>query len=287
MSPLDVKNSPMPMAGEARVPMPSVSRPGTSEIAWDAEGAREYSTSPVAPACGAASGEGASTRVSRLQAGVPAPRSNPISLADRLSLGGLEAREILRYAIDLAANLAERHRAGVAHGAITAKAVLLSGESARLQDPQVPGLPATRDEVQFAALLRAMARAAVAGERAALGTAFEALCGQYLTAKTEASDQTFKKLVLELKVLRLDYRRRGQRAAAATLTAAMPARAKIAASAERGTVKQPMAEPSAPKHRKVRILIGAAPPAAEPKRYRRTKPRGFLWRILFSRFLDS
>jgi hypothetical protein len=222
-----------------------------------------------------------------LQAAVPAPRSGQISLADRLSQGGLEAREILQYAIDLAANLAERHRAGVAHGAIAAEAVLLSGETARLQDRRVPGAPATVDEVQFAALLRAMARAAAAEDRAALGIAFEALCGQYLTAKTEAGDQTFKKLVLELKVLRLDYRRREQRAAAAVRAAAMPFPAEIAASADRATSKQPMAEPSAPRHRKIRLLIRAVPPAAEPKRYRRTKPRGFLWRVLFSRFLDS
>jgi hypothetical protein len=203
-----------------------------------------------------------------------------ISLADRLSQGGLEVREVLRYAIDLAANLAERHRAGAAHGAITAEAVLMTGEAARFQDPRVPGVSATEDAVQFAALLRVMARACDAAERVALGAAFGALSGRYLTAAGGASGRTFKKLVLALKVLRLDYRRH-KRAAAP-----LPARAEIVASADAAMAKQPMAEPSAPRHRKIRILIRAAPPAAEPKRYRRTKPHGLLWRILCSPFLD-
>lgn len=244
MSPLDVKNSPTPMAKDRLTVVPQVTN-------------------------------------------LPRKAGKAISLADRLSQGGLEAREILRYAIDLAANLAERHRAGVAHGAIAAEAVLLSGESARLQDRQVPAGAATEDEAQFAALLRAMARAAVAGDRAALGIAFEALCGQYLAAKTEASDQTFRKLVLELKVLRLDYRRPEQRAAAAVRAAAMPAPVEIVASAGATAAERPIAEPAAPRHRKIRVLIRAVPPNAEPKRYRRTKPRGFLWRLLFSLFPDS
>ncbi|MGP8246984.1 MAG: hypothetical protein ACLQVN_21005 [Bryobacteraceae bacterium] len=208
---------------------------------------------------------------------------NQISLAGRLSRGGLGAREVLRYATDLAADLAERHRAGAAHGAITAEAVVVAGESARLQDPPVPGASAAEDAIQFAALLRAMARAAVAEERLALGAALGAICGQYLTAAGGANGRSFKKLELALKVLRLDYR--GRVGAAAALPASMPAAVEVVASAGAATAERPVAVPSAPRHRKIRILIRAVPSAAEAAWDRRPEPRGFFRRILYSPFL--
>jgi hypothetical protein len=201
-----------------------------------------------------------------------------VSLADRLSQGGLEAREVLRYATDLAANLAERHRVGAPHGAITAEAVMLVGGSARLQVPRVPGASATEDADQFAALLRVMARACVGGERPALGAALGEVCGQYLTAAAEANGRTFKKLVLALRVLRLKYRDR-------ELAAALPAPVEILANVDAATVKQPAPDSPASGRRKIRILIRAVPPAAVAERYRPAKPNGFLWRIFRSLFL--
>ena len=41
-----------------------------------------------------------------------APAAEQVTLAGRLSRGDLVASEVLRYAADLAANLAERHRQG-------------------------------------------------------------------------------------------------------------------------------------------------------------------------------
>jgi len=205
----------------------------------------------------------------------------PMSLADRLSHGDLGAREVLRYATDMAANLAERHRRGAAHGAIAAEAVVLAGGSAQLQDPRGKGATPAEDAVQFAALLRVMARAAVAEERLALGAALGALSGQYLTAPGGANAQTFKKLVLALKVLRLEYR--GRKPAAGELLDAAPERTEMVSRADTATAVQAAAEAPAHRRRTIRLLIRAVP--AAPVRNRRPAPRGFFRRILSSPFL--
>lgn len=207
----------------------------------------------------------------------------PMSLADRLSDGDLGASEVLRYATDLAANLAERHRRGAAHGAIAAETVVLAGGSAQLQDPRGKGATPADDALQFAALLRVMARGAVAEERLALGAALGALSGQYLTAAAGANAQTFKKLVLALKVLRLEYRSR--KPAAAVPQTAAPARTEIAPLADVAVAVEPAPEAPPPVRRKIRILIRAVPAAAAPVRNRRPAPRGLFRRILSSPFL--
>jgi hypothetical protein len=200
----------------------------------------------------------------------------PITLAARLSRGDLEAREILRYATDVAADLAARHRAGHAHGAISPEAVLLAGGSARLEDPPQLGISVGLDAVQFAALLRVMARACAAPERAALGAALGALCGRYLNPEAGPGAQSFKKLLLALKVLRVQYWNRVPAAVAPPLEI-------LPATDPAGS--RPAPEPSKSRRRKIRILIRALPSATQLIPYRQPEPRPSLWRKLRFLFL--
>jgi hypothetical protein len=197
-------------------------------------------------------------------------------LAARLSHFDLEAREVLGYATDLAADLAARHRAGVPHGAIGPDTVLLAGGSARLQDPPSPGVSAARDALQFAALLRVMARACAAPERADLGAALGALCGRYLNPEAGAGWQSFRKLLLALKVLRVNYRNRQ--------SAAVARPAEIVPGADTAD-SRPALEPSKSSRRKIRILIRAVPSATHLIPDRQPEPRPSLWRKLRFLFL--
>jgi len=238
MPPLNVDHSAMPAAGVALAPVPAEA----GLVSTHAGGCDRVSEACVGASACATSAE--------------------IPLAGRLSQGGLEAREVLRYAADLAADLAERHRVGAAYGVISLDAVVLAGGSARFQYPPAPGVSAAHDAVQFAALLRVMARACADREKVALGAALGALCGRYLTAKAGTGEQSFRKLLLALRVLRLRYPRR-ERAAADP---------------------QPAPELPAPRRRKIRILIRAVPPA-EAKPCQPPAPRAFFWRKLCSPFL--
>jgi Tol biopolymer transport system component len=57
------------------------------------------------------------------------------SLAERLSQGGLPAKEALRYALDIGAALNRAHKAGAVHGKLSPHAILLTASGARIVRP--------------------------------------------------------------------------------------------------------------------------------------------------------